>query len=117
MSTESISAVTEKNRILLKEFILDSKFERLVNNFFNYWFPVVKNKANKSKFLIENYENFRISLINTFQSMSKQERKKVLLEENPILYIYNYENLKLPKIFNRREDQNDFKNILESYKL
>ena len=97
-------------RIDLKPYLVDKKFERRFNSFYNQWDTFVRSKAKrggKGKF-VSNMETFYGEVLEKFEILSKRDKKVVLRASNPIQEMYNLTNLSQPYVFESKDDNDYF---------
>lgn len=103
-------------RIDLTEYMLSSKFQKKLNQFYNYWYSVVKKKTS-NKHLVSNMENFYGEIIDKFEELPRGKRELILVSEAPFKLISESTNLKLPTVFESKQDNKDFIEIFLTHKF
>lgn len=101
----------------LTGYMVSAKFKKQVTKFFKYWDRVVANKAKKNSFLVHNMENFYGEILDKFEELSEEQQLNIFNVEKPFKLISESTNLKLPTVFNSKEDNRDFIEIFLNHKF
>lgn len=120
----------EEQRIDLRPYLVDKKFERRFTPFFEFWDKVVNNKTvnefrpkaeggetivvNKYR---ENMETFYGEALEKFSELSSGRKVEVLNSKHPIDLLFNLTNLTEPNVFPNEQDNKDFISYLRSEEL
>jgi len=98
------------DRIDLKPYLVNSKFERRLNPFFKVWDEIVTAKAKRAGKIkyTSNMEAFYGEVLEKFSILSKENKKVVLTAFKPIKVLYDLTNLSKPYVFEKKEDNDYF---------
>jgi len=101
----------------LKGYIVSAKFRRKVMAFFEFWDKVVITKSHGDNFYVANMENFFGEILDKFEEVPSTRHKELLNSKEPFRMLSELTNLRLPTVFPKKEDNDDFIEIFLSHKF
>jgi len=104
-------------RIDLTGYMISAKFRRKVITFFKFWDKVVEKKCGGNQHYIHNMENFFGEILDKFEEIPNNKQVELFTAEAPFKMLSELTNLRLPEVFPKKEDSEDFIQIFLSHKF
>lgn len=106
-------------RVDLKPYLVQASFRRRFKKFYDFWDQTATRKAvnvGKLKYLV-NAEIFFGEVIDKFLGLPEGTQREVGGSAYPIRMLYELTNLSKPNLFDKKQDNKDFYEILLNTEL